>query len=211
MDRADICIRRILKHEGGYVNHKDDPGGATNLGVTIGTLKRIGIDVDGDGDSDIADLRALRVSDAVKVYRRFYWDKVEADLLPVGVDYAVADYAVNSGVSRASKALQGIVGVKQDGVIGPKTLAAVNGRDPAALVNALCDQRMRFLRALSHWGTFGKGWTRRVDGVRADALADAQGRQEAPAAPSRPDPAEQPQGFWAALTALLARIFGGKS
>jgi len=68
MSRASVYIPRILKHEGGFVDHPKDPGGATNRGVTIGTLKRLGIDVNGDGDSDIADLRNLRESDAVRVF-----------------------------------------------------------------------------------------------------------------------------------------------
>jgi len=149
----------ILKHEGGFVNHPKDPGGATNKGVTIGTLKRLGIDVDGDGDSDIVDLRNLRQSDVERVYKLFYWDAVKADQLPSGVDYAVADFAVNSGPSRAAQHLQRIVGVTADGDIGPKTLAAVAKRDPGDLVNALCDSRLRFMRGLKTWPTFGKGWS----------------------------------------------------
>jgi len=81
--------------------------------------------VDGDGDSDIADLRNLRESDAVRVFKLFYADKVQADLLPIGLDYAMTDFAVNSGPSRAAKHLQRILGVEQDGDIGPKTLAKV--------------------------------------------------------------------------------------
>lgn len=161
----------ILKHEGGFVNHPNDPGGATNKGVTIGTLKRLGIDVDGDGDSDIVDLRSLRQSDVERVYKLFYWDAVKADHLPSGVDYAVADFAVNSGPSRGAKHLQKVVGVAQDGDIGPKTLAAVAKRDPQDVVSALCDSRLRFLRGLKTWGTFGKGWGRRVAEVRAIGLA----------------------------------------
>lgn len=165
----------ILKHEGGFVNHPKDPGGATNKGVTIGTLKRLGIDVDGDGDSDIVDLRNLRQQDVERVYKIFYWDALKADHLPSGVDYAVSDFGVNSGNSRAAKHLQKVVRVPQDGDIGPKTLAAVAKMDPQDIVNGLCDSRMRFLRGLSKlWPTFGKGWTRRVAEVRAVALAWAE-------------------------------------
>lgn len=164
----------VLRHEGGFVNHKDDPGGATNKGVTIGTLKRLGIDVDGDGDSDIVDLRNLRQSDVERVYKLFYWDAVKADQLPSGVDYAVFDFGVNSGPARAAKHLQKVVGAAQDGDIGPKTLALVAKMDPQDVVTALQDSRLRFLRGLKTWGTFGKGWSRRVAEVRAVALAMAE-------------------------------------
>ena len=164
----------VLRHEGGFVNHKDDPGGATNKGVTIGTLKRLGIDVDGDGDSDIVDLRNLRQSDVERVYKLFYWDAVKADQLPSGVDYAVFDFGVNSGPARAAKHLQKVVGAAQDGDIGPKTLALVARADPQDVVTALQDSRLRFLRGLKTWGTFGKGWGRRVAEVRAVALAWAE-------------------------------------
>lgn len=174
MSRASVYIPRILKHEGGFVDHPKDPGGATNRGVTIGTLKRLGIDVDSDGDSDIYDLRNLRESDAVRVFKLFYADKVQADLLPIGLDYAMTDFAVNSGPSRAAKHLQRILGVEQDGDIGPKTIAKVAECDPAALIASLSDSRLRFLRALDTWPTFDKGWQRRVDDVRKDALADVK-------------------------------------
>ncbi len=170
----DRALPLFLKHEGGFVNHPKDPGGATNKGVTIGTLKRLGIDVDGDGDSDITDLRNLRHEDVARVYKLFYWDAVKGDLLPPGLDYAVADFGINSGPARAAKHLQKVVGVAQDGDIGPKTLAAVAARDPQDIINALCDSRLRFLKALKTWGTFGKGWGRRVAEVRAVALAWAE-------------------------------------
>lgn len=209
MSRADIYIPRILKHEGGFVNHPRDPGGATNRGVTIGTLKRLGIDVDGDGDSDLADLRNLRESDAVRVFKLFYADKVNADHLPPGLDYAMTDFAVNSGPSRAVKHLQRIVGVDQDGDMGPKTMAKVLAASPTALIVSLSESRIRFLRSLETWDDFGRGWTSRVDDVKRAALADAAVSPK-PVADSPPaDPVAK--GFWAALfTALLGIIRGKK-
>lgn len=177
-----------LKHEGGFVNHPKDPGGATNKGVTIGTLKRLGIDVDGDGDSDIVDLRNLRHQDVERVYKLFYWDAVKGDQLPSGVDYAVGDFGINSGPARAAKHLQKVVGVPQDGDIGPKTLAAVAKMDPQDVVNALCDSRLRFMRGLNTWGTFGKGWSRRVAEVRAVALAWAENGAPSPTVTLEPAP-----------------------
>ncbi len=166
---ADACLRLILKHEGGFVDHPRDPGGATNRGVTIGTLRRLGIDKDGDGDSDVVDLRMLTEADAVRVFKRFYWDAVQGDLLPSGVDYAVADFAVNSGPTRAAEYLQRILGVEADGHIGPKTMAAMVSATPAAVINAISERRLAFVRKLPTWGTFGKGWSRRIEDVRQEA------------------------------------------
>jgi lysozyme family protein len=168
------ALSLTLAHEGGWSDHPKDPGGATNMGVTIGTLKRLRIDVDGDGDSDIADLRKLRRADVAKVYRVFYWDAVRADLLPAGVDLAVFDFAVNSGPAQASKVLQRIVGADPDGDIGPKTLAALAKADAQMVVAALSDRRLRFLRSLKTWATFGKGWARRVEEIREAALVLAK-------------------------------------
>ena len=211
-DRADICIPRILKHEGGYVNHPNDPGGPTNKGITIATYRRY---INQHGTID--DIKRLTTAEAVEVYRHQYWNKVKADELPVGVDYAVSDFAVNSGPSRAARYLQACVGVAQDGQIGPKTIAAVAGVSPERLVDDICDRRMAFLRALSTWSKFGKGWTRRVSEVRADSLADARSTHTTPTppdvepiAPAHPDPAEQPQGFLAAILALLRAMVGAK-
>lgn len=162
---ADRALDEILKHEGGFVNHPDDPGGATNRGVTIGTLKRLGMDLDGDGDVDVSDLMALTHEDAKRVFKRFYWDVVQADLLPSGIDYTVADFAVNAGPSRAAKHLQKALGVTQDGAIGPQTLAAARAADAAGIVMAVNTSRINFKRTLRHWSTFGRGWTRRVEEV----------------------------------------------
>lgn len=168
------ALEAILKHEGGFVDHPKDPGGATNKGITIGTLRRLGIDVDGDGDSDIVDLKSLRHEHVARVYKLFYWDAVKADLLPSGVDYTVADFAVNSGPSRAAKHLQTALGVQADGDIGPKTLAAAEKANAVTLINTIKQTRLRFLQGLKTWGTFGKGWLRRVNEVHTMSLKMAQ-------------------------------------
>ncbi len=158
------ALAYVLEHEGGYVNHPRDPGGATNKGVTQavydGYRKMRG--------RGLQSVKFISDEELQAIYKFQYWDAVRGDLLPTGVDYAVFDFAVNSGVKRASKYLQAVVGVAQDGIIGARTIAAVDS--PPATINALCDRRMGFLRNLKTFLTFGRGWTRRVQGVRAHAL-----------------------------------------
>ncbi len=155
----------VLRHEGGWADHPADPGGATMKGVTLHTFRRY---VKADATKD--DLRAITDEQIATVYYRHYWAAVNAQALPSGVDYAVFDFAVNSGPSRAAKYLQRIVGTAVDGRIGPKTLKAVAAMDPSEIITKLCDARMAFLRKLKHWPTFGRGWTRRVSEVRQAAL-----------------------------------------
>lgn len=155
----------LLKHEGGYSNHPSDPGGRTNLGVTAKVWQEwVGHPV------DEKQMRALTAEDVAPLYKRKYWDACRADELVSGLDYAVFDYAVNSGVGRAAKTLQACVGVAMDGGIGPATLAAVKTHNSAQLIENLCDKRLDFLQSLSTFPTFGRGWERRVNEVKAEAL-----------------------------------------
>lgn len=179
-ENFEAWLEAVLKHEGGFVDHPKDPGGATNKGITIGTLKRLGIDVDGDGDSDLADLKSLRRSDVARVYRLFYWDAVKGDQLPSGVDTVVADFAVNSGPSRAAKHLQQALLLAEDGDIGPKTLQTLAGYNALRVIDAVSASRMKFLRGLKTWATFGKGWKRRVEEVQAMGISLAMHRRPAP-------------------------------
>jgi len=155
----------LLQHEGGYVNHPSDPGGMTNLGVTAKVWESwVGHPV------DEKQMKALTSDDVAPLYKRKYWDACRADELVSGLDYAVFDCAVNSGVGRAVKLLQGCVGVTVDGGIGPATMAAVNKTDPISLIEDFSNARLNFLQALNTWSTFGKGWERRVNEVEAESL-----------------------------------------
>lgn len=210
------ALAKVLLSEGGYVNHRADPGGPTNLGVTLGVAKRLGIDVDGDGDTDIIDIKLLKPADAAKVYKHEYWDKVRGDDLPSGVDYAVFDFAVNSGPGRAIRMLQAVLGAGIDGQIGPATLAALKALSPAWVIDNLCDRRLAFLRNLPTWGTFGKGWAKRVAAVRAEAKQLTGSPSTVPPYVPKPSPApippapapKPPVGFWGALWGLVKFIFG---
>ncbi|MFE1601648.1 glycoside hydrolase family 108 protein [Methylobacterium sp. ID0610] len=175
----DRALALVLAHEGGYVDHPDDPGGPTNLGVTIGTLSAaLG------RPATRAEVRALTPVSVAPLYRSRYWDVVRGDDLPAGLDYAAFDWAVNSGPARAAIALQRLVGVADDGHIGPLTLKAVGGQDRQKLIGSLCDARIAFLRALSTWPSFGKGWTSRVAGVRKVALGMIAAPPAVPTCPS---------------------------
>lgn len=161
---------KMLKHEGGFVNHPRDPGGMTNLGVT----KRVWEAYTGKSASE-ADMRALTPEKVKPLYKNNYWDAVLADQLPSGVDFSVFDFCVNSGPGRAARTLQTVVGAKPDGGIGPKTLAAVEkyveDMGAAVLIEEYNDARLSFLKSLSTWDTFGKGWSRRVDETREFSLS----------------------------------------
>lgn len=168
-ENFDRALAAVLVHEGGYVNDPQDPGGATNKGVTQvvyddwrqrqGLAKR--------------SVRQLADDELKAIYRREYWDRIKGDDLPSGVDYATFDFAVNSGVSRAARFLQTAAGVAADGSIGPATLAAVR-KEPAFVISTLIDKRETFLRSLGTFARFGKGWLARCAGVRAMALEMAK-------------------------------------
>ena len=159
------CLKHLLKHEGGYVNHSADPGGMTNLGVT----KRVWEEWVGRS-VDEATMRSLTPAQVAPLYKSLYWDKIKGDNLPVGVDYCVFDASVNSGVGRASRWLQTAIGVEPDGSLGPKSLAAIDIMHPRLLITRYCEQRLAFLHRLGTWETFGRGWERRVKEVEATAL-----------------------------------------
>ena len=159
------CVARLLEHEGGYVNHPDDPGGETNLGVTRAVYEQYAGRQVMDGE-----MEGLTHDDVYPIYKENYWDRVRGDDLPSGVDWAVFDWGVNSGTSRAAKALQRIIGVEQDGGIGPMTLQAVASIEPADIIDQMHYMREGFYRSLSTFDTFGRGWLRRNDETKEQAL-----------------------------------------
>ena len=153
-----FCLQQVLKYEGGYSNHPADPGGATMRGVTQDVY---------DGwrkahNQSTQSVKNISNDEIQGIYRQLYWDRIRGDDLPSGVDLAVFDFAVNSGVSRASKYLQGVVGVPQDGIIGPQTIQATKTYVAMAVTN----KRLSFMQSLSIWPTFGKGWQNRINDVK---------------------------------------------
>ena len=160
----ETSLKSILKHEGGFVNHPKDPGGMTNLGCTKAVYEaHMGHFVTEEV------MKALLPSDVAPIYKKNYWDRIVGDMLPVGLDYAVFDAAINSGSSRASKWLQQVIGTTIDGSIGPKTLKILNACDVAHTITKFNNIRLEFLESLPTWETFGKGWERRVMDVQSKA------------------------------------------
>jgi lysozyme family protein len=149
----DQAFDILLGHEGGYSNNPFDPGGETNWGITVAVARVHGY---------TGSMRSLSKSTAKDIYRKDYWDAIRADELPELIRYAVFDAAVNSGVKQSAKWLQQASGATPDGIIGPKTLAAVRAMDQQELLRKLLAQRLQFFTNLKTWDSFGKGWARRI-------------------------------------------------
>ena len=152
----DKCLAMLLEHEGGYVNSKHDRGGMTNLGVT----KRVYDDWIGR-ESTEQEMRDLTPDDVAPIYKKNYWDLVKGDQLPAGIDWCAFDWAVNSGKSRPSKAIQRAVGATQDGAIGNQTLGLISEKDPKFIIDYVYTVRQAFYESLDDFKHFGRGWSRR--------------------------------------------------
>jgi lysozyme family protein len=149
----DPALRLLLRHEGGFVNHPSDPGGMTNLGVTKAVWE-----AHKGAPVTEADMRALTPEAVQPVYKARYWDAIQGDALPYGLDYCIFDCAVNSGPGRAVKLLQYVLYTKVDGVLGKHTLAALQRADPTGIIEDYSQKRLDFLKSLPTWTTFSKGW-----------------------------------------------------
>ena len=164
-ENFEECLKMLLHHEGGYVDHPEDPGGETNLGVTKRVYDEWG------GEKNMKDLTP---EDVAPIYRENYWNRLKCDDLPSGVDFCAFDWGVNSGTGRAAKALQKVVGANPDGAIGPKTLALIAKQDPKYMIEEFGKIRQEFYENLSTFKTFGKGWTRRNEETTQASLTMVQ-------------------------------------
>ena len=149
----DEAFDTLIGHEGGYVNHPNDPGGATRWGVTERVARAHGY---------TGPMRDFPRDQAKAIYRKSYWEPVKADQLPKHIRFDVFDGAVNSDVERSIKWLQQAVGTSSDGDIGPKTLAAVAAENPERISKRYNGHRLAFMTNLTTWPSFGKGWARRI-------------------------------------------------
>jgi lysozyme family protein len=169
----DEALRRLLVHEGGYTDHPADPGGPTNYGITIHDYRRYL-----KADATAADVRAMSVDEAKQIYRSKYWvaNGLSCDDLPAGVDYSIFDYRVNSGIGRADKVLRRVLELADDAA-NADVLDALAERSVKQVIVAVNSERMRFLRGLRTWPTFGRGWSARVREVEAFSLQLAAAAQ----------------------------------
>ncbi len=162
------CLSIVLRHEGGFSNDPQDPGGATMMGITRATL------AEWRGEAVTAEeVRALTEEEAREIYRARYWNVLRCDDLPPGIDLMVFDFGVNAGPGAAARMLQRAVGVRADGAIGPVTLAAARAADAVAAIDRMARLREDHYRALATFPRFGRGWLRRTDEVRRAAQAMA--------------------------------------
>jgi lysozyme family protein len=176
----DAALARLLVHEGGYSNHPADPGGPTNFGITITDYRRYV-----KPGATANNVCAMTVGEAKRIYRDKYWGAQRCDELPAGVDYAVFDYGVNSGIGRSGKVLRRCLRLADDSsAVNDAVIAAARAADAKALIVAICDERLRFLQSLKTWSVFGKGWGARVVEVKAYALQLAAGASVPAAAPA---------------------------
>jgi lysozyme family protein len=206
------ALALIFRHEGGYVDHPLDPGGATNRGITRATLAR-----HRGRPVSKAEVLALSEAEAAAIYRASYWNAVRADNLPSGIDLVVFDAAVNSGPARALRWLQASLGLPATGLANAATLAAAHRADQRTVIEAFSRQRLSFLQRLSTWASFGRGWSARVAQTRKAALALAgpgrlpSGRNKETKPVTEPKSLFTSRTVWAnlvGLAAVLLSIFG---
>ena len=165
----DACFAQEMIEEGGWSDNPDDPGKATNWGVTQATWQTF---VGASKVVTVADIKALTQADVLPLYRVF-WRGCNANYLPDGVDLVTFDWCVNSGVGRGNEGLQQALGVTVDGLVGPKTLNAATSpsMDRGWLIDKVCDLRQAFYRKQLDFSEFGDGWLDRVVSIRAAAHA----------------------------------------
>lgn len=154
------ALAHVLVSEGGYSNHSSDPGGATRYGITYRTARAHGYK---------GSMRTLPLATAAKIYRNAYWDQCRCDELPESLRLPVFDAAVNSGCTRSVRWLQEAMGVTATGVVKDSlitTLAALDADRIGEVRSRMLAMRMKFLRGLRTWKTFGRGWTARLERVK---------------------------------------------
>ena len=151
----DVAFERLIGHEGGYVNHPDDPGGETNWGVTLRTAREAGY---------MGNMRDLTREQAREIYRTAYWQRARCDEFDGAIAFQVFDAAVNHGIGNSIRFLQRAARVADDGVMGPVTMTAVQAMTVTDVLARFNAARLNFYTKLSTWPSFGKGWTRRVAG-----------------------------------------------
>jgi hypothetical protein len=172
--RFDACMPFIFKAEGGYSDNPADPGGPTNFGITLATLRAY----EGDPNLTADDVKKLTPAVAKEIYRTAYWNRMQCGALPAGLDLEVFDFGVNSGPAESVKTLQRLVGVTQDGSVGPITLAAVRQFNVGDLIARFAQARLAFYQSLN-MPEFEQGWATRVAQIQTAAAKMLEASQVA--------------------------------
>ena len=173
--------QEIVAREGGFVDDPDDPGGATNHGVTIHTLRRLGIDVNRDSRIDFDDVKALTRAQAVEIYIEHYFSRPGLGALPEVLQASVFDMYVNAGAN-AVKILQRLLTqmgypCDPDGQIGPQTIRAAQlayEAAPGHLADAYGIARRNFYYALADARPASRKYARRRDGGKGGWILRAE-------------------------------------
>lgn len=161
MNSFDTSFDRLMGHEGNFTDNPKDPGNWTGGKVGVGELRGTKFGIAANTYPAI-DIRNLTRDEAKKIYKRDFWDKVNADSLPDGVSFQLFDFAVNSGCQTAIRYFQRALGVADDGVWGPKSESAARSMSESDMIMAICSERLDFMTRCSGWSDFGKGWARRI-------------------------------------------------
>jgi hypothetical protein len=169
-DNFDQCLQLVLAAEGGFSNHPKDPGGATNLGITLETLSAWRKSKSPDAVTTVADVDKLTREEACEIYRTNYWNRLRCDDLPSGIDLLVFDFGVNAGPGTSATALQKVIGAEQDGSVGPLTIHAVGGVDRLKVIREFSTRRRELYRTFKNFDVFGAGWMNRTDSMEQAAL-----------------------------------------
>lgn len=145
----DDCFNRLMGNEGGYVNNPRDPGGETNWGISKRSYPNV-------------DIKNLTREGAKEIYKRDFWDRINASSLYDGVVFQLFDFAVNSGVETAIRYLQRAIGVADDGHWGPISETAAHNMSESDIIMKLCSERLDFMTRLNNWDENSRGWARRI-------------------------------------------------
>ncbi len=181
MQSVDEIATQIVRREGGFVNDPDDPGGATKYGVTLDTMRRLGLDLDKDGDVDVRDVRRMTVAKAVEIYKKHYFEAPGIEKLPSVIQASVFDMYVNAG-SNAVKLLQRLcrrfgMRIAIDGKIGPQTIAASQKAlklAPKHLADAYGIERRNYYYRLADRRVRSRKFARRRDGGKGGWIKRAE-------------------------------------